>query len=190
MPSDSIPLNELCLLIEGRDLPLCIVRPLYQLARQTTPNIPEYLVRNVLASLSLNITDKNRILTSDQLSEFQMVELDAVFDDERDTFKELFADETETVMALQAKALMTSFLLASFHGNTVPPAMERALIARLVKRVARRVAKLELSHKLGFWVGNVSTTTTVVWHHLYPSDHPAAILARQDDLGCLTNAII
>ncbi len=178
---DKIPVD-ICPLFVGADLPACVVRPLLQIAWLSSPTMPEFFVRKVLASLSLNIAEKNRVLTTD-LSELQMVELDVVFDEERDSFTGLFQDETQNVMHLQAKAIMDAFLLASYCGHTVPPALERALIARMVKRVVRRVAKLGLSHKLTYWMGNTTHITATVWHHLYPADHPAALQFQQADPG-------
>ena len=165
-------------LIQGSDMPICIVRPILAIARQSTPTMPESLVRKALASVSLNIAEKGRVFASD-LDEFQMYQLEGVFSDEQNSFRDLYLQESSVIVSLQARMIMEAFLLASCYGHAVPAQIERALIARMVKRCLRRGMGTALSLiPKDWWAKEANPITATVWRDAFPADHAAHARAR------------
>ena len=166
-------------LIQGGDLPLCIVRPMLVSARQDTPDYPEELVRAILASVSLGMAEMQRVFNK-QLSDYQIYVLSKTFADERHAFEQLLFDESTEVITLQAKMLMEAFLLSACRGHAVPLSLERALIARIVKRVLRRGMSKVLNNIPSFWWTNTASPVAIlVWRHAFPPDHVTWLRSNQ-----------
>lgn len=151
-------------LIQGKDYPLWLVR------RFMDPDgHDEALVRDTLASDSLNFYEKNRVLTT-SLSEFQVCELHRVFAGEREEFARLIMREGTTVFRLNAETVLTAFLLGLYHGVGFSREIETASIRRMVNRAGRRGARSILDRfPKDFWEDNKACS--LVWCHAMPKDH-------------------
>ena len=153
-------------LIFGQDYPLWLVRHFID-----GNGHDEALVRNTLASFSLSFYDKNRVLTA-SLSAFQIQELHKVFDEEREEFIKLLKAGDQTVLQLNADAILVAFLLGLFHGASFSHQIETAYIRRMVSRASRRRVKHMLEDiPEHFWKNH--TSCALVWRHAMPREHLA-----------------
>lgn len=185
----TLPSAAAALPIAGRDLPLCLVRPILATARQATPDFPESLARAVLAAMSLNIAEKHQLFTT-SLCGFQITELARVFSEEREHFGALLPESPFDLLTLQARNVMENFLLVASYGHGIPVRIERALIARMVRRYLRKGLHTTLAAvPERWWADDAPVITAVVWRALFPPSHAAHARARMAEPDPFSEAI-
>lgn len=158
-------------LLDGQDFPLQLRRHLTASARTETGPVQE-VVEGMLASHSLNLWEKMRVLDS-ELSEFQQDELVKVFAEEQAKFSRLFAQHPDDIFSLTAMSVVISFTLGRLYGLDFGDDLEEAHARRIVRRIRHRVGGVAdqlmklpencwgMPHFAWFW------------RHLMPSDHRA-----------------
>jgi len=141
-------------LIEPQHLPAGQVACLARGARLAPPlnaTLGPRLIRGLLISSSLNLTEKDRVLSAmPTLSHWQVAELIKTFDDESREFAQLVQQEFEFIAKLQASALWSAAALCANRADT-SPALERAWRRRTLRQAGRAGLHTRLQNLPADW---------------------------------------
>jgi hypothetical protein len=101
------------------------------------------LVRATLASLSLDLTEKQRVFDAvDTLSGWQYDQLIEVFSEESEKFRKLSFDHPEDILLLSARTTLGLFAMLTLRGLYPDPAAARRGLVEMVDRQCMRAPEL------------------------------------------------
>jgi hypothetical protein len=163
-----------CLLVTGKDFPLCLAR---HLVFESHGRFDLPLAFKVLGSYSLNFTEKWLVVNA-ELSLLQVEALLKVFDEEEDAFVRLTSEHPVEVMKLTAMNIFIAFILCRYLGLRLRPELESALCRRMVQRALRRGARkmlLKVSDEDWRDYGKIFCW---FWKHGMPAEHLAWNIER------------
>lgn len=149
------------LLLQPGDWPKTLVQRVLRAARPDPDAFaritPEQFIRNLLTSLSLDVGEKQRVITSTpDLYIFQVDSLMDVFTDEQQKFTHLFNESPVDIIKLNAQTVVRNFVLAGFIDRPFSPAEQITLTRKMMRRKAEAFAALppDVHKRLTSAIGN------------------------------------
>lgn len=174
MVSNSANDDKKLLPIEGDDYPVSLIRHITSCGHG---NFTEHLARELLASYSLNLQEKYRVVQT-ELCEFQAIELSKVFAEERTKFVELYIEHPRDILKLLAKNFYISITLARLLGMQITKNQETAFCKRIALRAKKRGVETHLDRLRDNDWTEYHDTFRWLWRHAITngptiSNHPA-----------------